>query len=379
MSDSKIKVRFNNLKDKDFVSELKNRVDSYFKDNNLSQTANRKMLIKTISLLLITYVPYFLIIFAGLNPWIMLGLCAIMGFGIACMGFNIGHDALHGAYSNSRMVNKILGFSFNIVGANDYFWKIKHNVRHHTYTNIYEHDEDLEVAAWLRLSPHAPYHKAHRIQHITAFLSYCLLTLHWVFASDYIKIRTYNGKGSPDNSVKHPRNEMITLFAFKAFYYFYMIVIPLMVLPLPFWQILIGFLTMHFVSGFVLSIVFQLAHVVEDTVQYVPEANGTIDNAWAIHQLKTTANFSVNSQFMTWVTGGLNFQVEHHIFPNICSVHYPDISKIVKKTAQEYGIVYNDTNSFRTGVVSHYRILKELSKPNPVMSWELDPVKIENK
>ncbi|MGZ5280699.1 MAG: fatty acid desaturase family protein [Bacteroidia bacterium] len=363
-----VKVKFNNRKQATFAAALRANVNQYFTDNNISTYANSAMVIKTIVLLTASFGPYFLVMFGDFTPWQMLGLACLSGFSLAGVGFSVSHDALHGAYSENPKINKLLGLTFPIIGVSDYFWKIKHNVMHHTYTNIYEKDEDLSVTKFLRMTPVAPFKPIHRIQHVLAFFAYTLLSIGWVLAFDFRKISAYSG--TPLSTVKtpHPTYEIVKLFAFKAFYIIYALVLPLIFLPLAWWQILGGFLAMHLITGFTITIIFQLAHIVEGLEYPEPAEDGNIDNAWVVHQMETTANFAINNKAITWFVGGLNFQVEHHLFPKICSIHYPEISKIVAKTAEEYGIRYHNKHSFLGAIASHYRILKKYSKPNPEIS-----------
>ena len=358
------KVKFNNRKDTDFVTELRARVDEYFTERNLSTHANAAMVFKTIALLSITFLPYLAMYFIPMSIWGMLGMVVIMGIGFAGIGFSIGHDALHGAYSENPTVNKFLGYSFNLIGANDYIWKIKHNQRHHTYTNIYHKDEDLEAGYLLRFSPQAPWMKLHKFQAYTAYFVYALFSLGWVLFFDLEKLGKYNGNGSPNPDAKHPKNEIIKLIGFKIFYYIYILVLPMIFLPIAWWQILLGFLIMQLVAGMTLTLVFQLAHVVEEVQFPEPEMpSGLVDNAWAVHQMQTTANYATTNKLITWYVGGLNYQIEHHLFPNICSIHYPEISPIVKDVAKKYNIPYYDQPSFWSALSSHHKLLVRLSTP----------------
>jgi linoleoyl-CoA desaturase len=357
-----IKVKFNNQKNKDFVSDLRSEVNAYFTENNISQKANRKMVIKTVSMFAIAFVPYFLILFAGLPGWADLILSGVIGLGFAGIGFSVGHDALHGSYSSNPKVNRWLGYSFNLVGANDNLWKIKHNIKHHTYTNIFHKDEDLDLCNFLRFSPNAPYKRTQRFQHFTAFLAYTMLSLAWVTYLDFLKLVRYSRDGSMQQCKQNPKKELRRLIVSKSFNIFYMLVLPLLILPFAWWQILIGFVILHVVLGFTLSIVFQLAHIVEATEHPELQMSGVMDTAWAVHQMETTANFGMKSNLLTWYVGGLNFQVEHHLFPNVCSIHYPVISKIVQEKASEYNISYHSEKSFFTALRSHYRLLRKFSK-----------------
>lgn len=361
------KIKFNNRIQADFASELKHKVQAYFTDNQISTHANAAMVIKTICMFGLAFIPYFLLMLFPFAVWQMLVLCVIMGIGIAGIGFAVQHDANHGAYSANENINKILGFSLSLIGGNDYMWRIKHNVLHHTFTNIHGKDEDISIVKFIRLAPNAPYSPIHKIQHWLAWFAYTILTISWVFYMDFPKIKRYNGHGSPNPENKHPKSEIVMLFVMKAFYFFYAIALPIMVLDLAWWQILIGFTVTHLVAGFVLTTVFQLAHVVEDLDFPLPDAQGSIENSWFVHQMETTANFARNNQLVTWYVGGLNYQIEHHLFPKICSIHYPAISHIAEDTAKKYGVSYHNKNSLTQALASHYRTLKRFSKPEPIM------------
>lgn len=354
-------LKFNDQRNSQFFATLKKRVDEYFKINKLSKKANMAMIVKT-TIYLSSFVGlYFLILLGNLPLWLTLGLAILLGMNMAFIGFNICHDALHGSYSKHPWVNKSLGFIFNIIGANVYVWNITHNQIHHTYTNIVGHDGDLELAPGIvRISENDPWKPWHRYQHIYAFFLYGLASLSWFFRKDYVKF--FQKKiGSHVN--KHPKIEYFNLFFYKFVYYGLFIILPLMVMEITWWQFLIGYLAMNFAEGLVLGLVFQLAHLVEDTHQVVPKEGESIEESWAAHQLRTTANFSRKSGIATFLCGGLNFQVEHHLFPKICHIHYPEISEIVKNTAHEFDLPYHENESFASALKSHYNFLKEAGSP----------------
>ncbi len=316
------------------------------------------MVVKTITLLTLTFVPYGIIMSGRLSAWPMLGLAIVMGIGLAGIGFSVSHDALHGAYSSKPWVNRLIGLSFDLCGANGYMWKITHNVIHHTYTNIEGIDEDLTVSPLLRLSPSAPLKPIHRYQHWYAFLAYSFSTLFWVFVKDY-KYFLQKDLG-PYKNKRHPRSEVVTLIATKLVYYGWAVVLPLVLIPLPWWQIAIGFLAMHLTAGVILGVIFQLAHVVEGTDYPAPDPAGLMEHAWLVHEMETTSNFGPRNRLLCWYVGGLNFQVEHHLFPRTCSIHYPAISRIVKEVAEKYDVPYNEHPTLRAAIGSHFRQLRRL-------------------
>lgn len=356
------KVTFNNKISREFSKSVKQRVDEYFKVNQISRHANFQMVLKTILLLSLYFGTYALILSGIFSYGTMWFLTFLMGIGMAGIGFSVSHDALHGAYSANPVVNRLLGFTFDLMGANGYIWKITHNIIHHTYTNIHGHDEDLEVAGFIRLSPHSEFKEVHRIQHILAFIAYSMATFFWVFIKDYQNFLKPNI--GPYDSKKHPLSEWVILFVTKGIYYAYMLVLPLLLLDISWYHLLIGFITLHLTAGLILGIIFQLAHVVEETDHPSPDEENMIDEHWMIHEMVTTNNFARNNKLLCWYVGGLNFQIEHHLFPKVCSIHYPAISHIVEKTAIEFGIPYNQHKTFSEAVASHYRTLKKFGDPN---------------
>jgi len=360
------KVTFNNRISKEFSKTVKQRVDQYFEEKGISRHANLQMVLKTVLLLGLYFGAYALIISGQLSLGAMWFLTFLMGIGMAGIGFSVSHDALHGAYSANSKVNRALGFSFDLLGANGYIWKITHNIIHHTYTNIHGHDEDLEVAGFIRLSPHSEYKMIHRVQHILAFFAYSLATFFWVFIKDYKYFLKPNL--GPYTNKNHPVSEWIILFVTKGIYYTYMLVLPLLLLNITWYHLLIGFVTLHLTAGLILGIIFQLAHVVEETDHPQPNEENMIDEHWAIHEMVTTNNFARGNKALCWYVGGLNFQIEHHLFPKVCSIHYPALSPIVEETAREFNIPYNHHETFTEAVASHYRTLKKFGKRDFVYS-----------
>jgi linoleoyl-CoA desaturase len=340
------------------MQEMKARVADYFASRQISSKANAAMVVKGLCLVALAVVPYGLILSNRFNAWGMLGLAVIMGVGIAGIGFGIAHDALHGAYTSHARLNDVLGLSFDALGASSYMWKITHNIVHHTYTNIHGVDEDLAVSPLLRLSPNAERLWFHRLQHFYAFPLYACTTLFWVFVKDYQQLL---GRDlGPYRDKQHDRREVVMLCAAKCAYYSYALAVPLVIVHLPWWQVLLGFLAMHLTAGLILGLVFQLAHIVEDTAHPIPDDDGRMATDWWLHEMHTTANFGQRNRLLSWYVGGLNHQIEHHLFPKVCSIHYPAISDIVRDVAQSHGLPYHAQPTFRAALASHYRMLRRL-------------------
>ena len=268
-------------------------------------------------------------------------------------------DALHGAYSDRGWINRGLGYTFDLLGANSYMWRMTHNVVHHTYTNIHGVDGDLEVSPLLRLSPRSPHRPIHRFQHWYALPAYSLSTVAWVLVKDF-QYFLAREKG-PYGPRPHPGGEVLFLILSKALYLGWSLAIPLLVLDLAWWQVVIGWLAMHVTAGAILGIVFQLAHVVEETAHPIPDAGGNMEQAWLVHELATTANFARHNRLLTWYVGGLNYQIEHHLFPRVCSVHYPAIAAIVSSVAADHGMPYHEHRTLWRAIRSHWRMLRRLA------------------
>ncbi|MFN4147601.1 MAG: fatty acid desaturase family protein [Runella sp.] len=308
-------------------------------------------------------VPFVILLWQqpSLGPSLMLWF--VMGLALAGLGMSVMHDANHGAYSENDSVNYWVGsICLNALGGSTFNWHLQHNVLHHMYTNIVHIDEDINDKLLLKFSPHTPVKGFHRFQWLYAFLFYGLLTLYWVTLKDFIQFFSHIHKGINTYSLAENVKVFVKILLIKIVYFSILFGIPVLVFKLPMGEVVAGFLLMHFVGGVILTTVFQLAHAVEDTAHPLPDAQGIIENDWAIHQLHTTVNFSRHNKWLSWYVGGLNFQVEHHLFPKISHVHYPALSDIVKQTAEEYDIPYLENPTFFEALGSHLSILKQLGK-----------------
>lgn len=356
-------IRFSRKDPANFFKTLNSRVNEYFKEKNLKKTGNWKLHLKTLVMFAVYLTPYFLILTLDLPGWAQLILAALMGVGMAGVGMNVMHDGNHGSYSSKKWVNKLMGGSIYILAGNVYNWQVQHNVLHHTYTNIHGHDEDMEAGRILRFSKHAEWKRFHKFQHYYSVFLYGLLTFNWALTADFKQTKSYLKRKLSYGGFPSPVKQWSVLVITKLIYLAVWIVIPMLV-SIAWWKVLIGFFVMHYVAGVILSIVFQLAHMVEEAHMPLPDETGTMKNTWAIHQLFTTVNFSTKNRIVNWFTGGLNHQVEHHIFPNISHIHYTKISKIVKETAKEFQLPYNEYKTTRKAIMAHFRHLKAMgAKP----------------
>jgi linoleoyl-CoA desaturase len=354
-------VRFEPKDKRLFAAAVRRNVNNYFKENEVSAKGGASMIFKVVVMLSMYLAPFILMLTVPMDAWVIFPLSVLMGIGMAGIGMSVMHDAVHGSLSKRSWMNKLLGSTIYMLGGNVFTWKVQHNLLHHTYTNIDGMDEDIGSKVMFRFSKHAPLRKMHRFQHIYAFGFYSLMTVTKLI-NDFFSLRKYNKKGYTENQKTTPTKELILMIASKAIYLFVCIGLPLLLSGFSWWIILLGFLAMHLTAGMIMSIVFQLAHLVEETEQPMPDEKGVIENEWAIHEMETTANFGRKSRIMNWFIGGLNFQIEHHLFPNVSHIHYKKIAPIVERTAQEFGIPYIVNPSFVHAVRSHVRVLKRLGR-----------------
>lgn len=347
----------------EFFSILKKRVNTYFEERKISKHANAAMVLKSVILLSAYIIPFILILVAPFTWWIKMSLFLLMGVAKAGVGMCVMHDANHGAYSSNRKVNRWVGYTINLLGGTAFNWKLQHNILHHTYTNIADMDEDIMDRGVLRMHPHTEHHAHYKFQRFYAPAIYAITTLYWAVAKDFHQFKRYTEQGVNSNNAEQNKKTFNMIVLSKIIYFSVFIFIPIFLFAVPWWIVILGFLLMHAVAGIILTVVFQLAHSVEGTDHPLPDENGLINDNWAIHQMKTTVNFARKSRILNWYLGGLNFQVEHHLFPKICHVHYPKLSEIVKATAEEYNVPYLENETFGKALKSHFRLIKKMGIP----------------
>ncbi len=358
-------VKFAHKGNKDsFYDVVKSRVSDYFSVNHISPYSNSAMYVKTAAMLSMYFLPYLAIVtgIAHISLWLFYPLWLLMGFGIVGIGCSVMHDSNHGAYTENKAVNHFLGSVLNILGGYSLNWKIQHNILHHTYTNIEGLDEDIDAGPVLRMSPDKPLRGFHRFQHIYAWAVYCIMNLYWITVKDYKLLFRYSKNNLLRNQKTTLTKALIELSLLKVVYVGYILVLPIMFSQVAWQHVVLGFVAMHVIAGFSLACIFQPAHVVETSDFSSPTEDRKMENYWALHQVLNTADFAPNNKLVCWFIGGLNFQIEHHLFPHICHVHYPKIAKIVAGVAHEFNIPYQVMPTFRSALVAHGKMLKLLGR-----------------
>lgn len=352
----------------DFFATLRKSVEQYFSDNKLDSSGNAHLYWKA-TILITSYIAcYLTIMLLPIPMWLGAVLALFLGFIQALVGFNIMHDACHEAFSGDKRVNYFFGLSMNALGSDAFMWRQKHNVVHHTYTNIDGVDDDIAKSPLLRMSETQPRFKAHRFQHIYLTFLYAISTIFWVLLKDFQHY--FMGNGYAVEVGKMKLADHLMFWATKIVYMGLYIVLPIMVWGV--WPAIVGFILMHAMLGSVMSFVFQLAHVVENVEFEHHQGESTqIDSEWAVHQIATTSDFAPQNKVVSWFLGGLNFQVEHHLFPRISHVHYPAIQQIVAKVCNDYGVEYRYYPTMNAALASHFRHMKHLGQadhPAPAVS-----------
>jgi linoleoyl-CoA desaturase len=343
----------------DFRKVLNERVEAYLRENKLGARDVPAMYLKTSVVLAWWLVTYLLLILAGFPLLVNAVLCIVLALAMASIGFNVLHDANHGSYSKRPWVNKLFSFSSELLGISGFRWRVKHNIWHHTYTNIAGYDGDVETYGSMRLSPHQPWKPLYKYQAWYFPLVYSFIGFDF-FIRDFLMIFT----GRSDATHVYPkmsRYDKAVFWCGKLFFFTIMIAVPLLVFP--WWQVLIGFTLIILIVGMATGVVFQLAHIME--VAAFPEPQGSpqhIDNDWAVHEMETTVNFAPHNMLLNFYIGGLNYQVEHHLLPHICHLNYPKLAPIVSATCEEFGIAYNSIDTWHSAFASHWRELRRLGQ-----------------
>lgn len=360
---TKTTLKFPNQHKPEFINELRAKVNEYFEKNKLSKYGNASIVTKSLVMISLYVLPYLLMLSGVISSVpVILSCWIVMGLGMAGMGMVLMHDANHRTFSKNANTNKWLAKSLYLLGGFPPTWRYQHNTLHHGYTNILGYDEDINPVGVLRFSPQNPLYKIHRFQQWYAWFFYCLMTLSWATKKDFSQLIRYKKEKvslSKDNKYNYL---LFDLTLSKVLYYVFFLMLPIILVPISWYWTVLFFFVMHFLSGLILSVIFQTAHVMPTSAFPVPDENGNLENNWAIHQLMTTTDYSPKSRIFSWMIGGLNYQVEHHLFPNISHVHYKKIAGIVRDTARKYELPYYVQTNFFTAIISHFRMLKGLGR-----------------
>ncbi len=343
-----------------FQRALRQRVEEYFKTSGRKPRDCPEMYAKSAIVLSGCVAVYVVLVILAGVWWLAIPLAILLGLALAAAAFNVQHDGGHNAYSERRWVNKLAALTLDLLGGSSYVWARKHNAVHHSYTNVAGHDDDINLGFLGRLSPHQKRLRFHRLQHIYLWVLYGFLPMKWHVYDDFRDL--IRGRTGAHPFPRPKGWDLVTFVGGKVVFFSLAFGLPMLLHP--WWCVLALYAIASFVQGITLSVVFQMAHCVEDAEFPQPEpASCRIESSWAVHQVETTVDFAPRSRIIAWLVGGLNFQVEHHLFPQICHIHYPALSKLVEETCRDFGLRYRAYKTFLAGLASHYRWLRRMGGP----------------
>jgi linoleoyl-CoA desaturase len=347
-----------------FSRDLEESAQAYFDGLGRGRRDVPRMYVKTAIILLWFVGSWALLVFGARNAWEG-ALCAVsLGLSIAGVGMSVQHDANHGAYSNNSSVNRIFGSTLDVMGVCSFIWRLKHNIAHHTFTNVQGVDFDLDFGLLARLSPEQPHRRWHGYQQFYLWFFYGFLLPKWVFFDDFVILRH---RLIGIHKLPKPGRAALAGFVFwKLFFLAWAVVIPSFFHPL--WHVLIFHFVAAFTLGATLGTVFQLAHCTSDAEYPEVPAGRRMDNEWAAHQLATCVNFAPRNELITWFVGGLNFQVEHHLFPKVCHLHYPALSLVVAEVAERHGLRHRSHATITSALMAHFKHLRCMGQDLPSSS-----------
>jgi linoleoyl-CoA desaturase len=341
----------------EFQVNLRRRVDEFFARTGRRPRDCPSMYAKTAILLVAFATLYVFLVFGARAWWQAVPLSVLLGLAAAAIGLNVQHDGVHQSYSRRAWVNRLMASSLDVLGGSSYIWGRRHSVYHHTYVNIAGHDTDIDLGSLGRLAPQQRRRWFHRWQHVYMWLLYGFMTMHWQLYDDFESVA--KGRVRAHRLARPVRAHLVQFIAGKSVFLALAFGVPLLMHSVG--AVLAFYALTAMVIGFTLSVTFQLAHCVEEAGFAAPAPlTGRIDNAWAVHQVESTVDFARRNRALAWFLGGLNFQIEHHLFPRVCHVHYPALAPLVEQTCREYGLRYSENPSVWAGVASHYRWLRRM-------------------
>lgn len=343
----------------DFRRTLRDRADRYFQESGLDERDQPAMYLKTLMIFTWFVLSYVVLVFVPVPLWGKILAAVSIGFAGAGVGFSIMHDAGHGAYSKNKKINSLVFFSLDLLGGSSYLWNVKHNIIHHSFANVEGHDDDIDMGFLGRLAPEQKRYSFHRFQHIYLWFLYGMMVLKWNFYDDFNKL--LRGKIGAREIPPMKKKDLAVFILGKVLFLTYVVIIPTLIYGIG--LVFLFYMIATFVKGVVMATVFQLAHCVEEADWPLPDETNRMEHDWATHQVMTTVNFAPKSFFINWYVGGLNYQIEHHLFPRISHIHYPALSKIVAETCEEFGLPYRVQPTFWGGVRSHFRWVRRLGRP----------------
>ena len=338
-----------------FPKVLRRRLDKFFAEGNISPKADRSMWVKITAGLAVLGGSWIALYAFRPGSWKFIALYVLGGLAQTFLLLNIAHDSNHNAISSVPSINKTLNYVFDICGISSYMWRILHHRGHHSCINLQGEDDALTGRGIFRFTPHEPRARWHRFQHLYALFFYAMFSLDYVFVRDFecFFFPTHDYL----KTAKHPVKEYAILFAGKAFYFTYMLILPVVLLRRSPLLVAAAFVLVHLIVGLSVSLVFQTTHTIDST--YFPLSRNEFDNS-VYHIFATTADYATSNPVVGWLAGGLNHHIAHHLCPYVCHTHYAPLTRIVRETAEEFRIPYRQHPTMTRAIWHHLILLKQL-------------------
>ena len=339
----------------EFHAALERRMRAHFAALGHGPAERTGMVLKTGIILAWFALSYGLLMFRAEHAW-QAAVCAVsLGLSIAGIGFSVMHDGSHGAYPLGRAGNAVSALCLDFIGGSSYVWRWKHTVFHHSHPNVVGSDADIDISPFCRIAPAQPLRPAHRFQHLYIWFLYAFLALKWHFVDDFKDV--LRGRIA-DQPFPRPRGRELAGFLLgKAAFYGWAVVWPLLVHP--WWKVLLWHVVVSATVGVVMALIFQLAHVVED-VRFGGGEAPVAPLEWSAHQVASSRDFAPRNRLINWYVGGLNFQIEHHLFPRVSHVHLAGLAPMVEATCLEFGVPYRVHRTLGAALASHARWVRRM-------------------
>ena len=335
------------------------RVDAYFAERGIDERGGARHVLKSATIFAWAIASYVLLVFVAGSVWTAVPAAISLGLAITGIGFCVMHDGGHGAASRRPWANRLSAAALDFIGASSFFWHQKHDVMHHTYTNVDGLDDDIDSTPFIRMATSQRRTWYHRFQAIYVWALLAFFVPKWVFYDDW---KTWAKGRISGHAIPRPRGwDAAQLILGKVVFVSWALALPLAFHPVA--PVLLAYAAVSALVGVLIALVFQLAHVVEETAFCgVPGAEERFERPFFEHQIATTANFAPRNRALTWFLGGLNFQIEHHLFPRVSHHHYPALATIVRDVCHEHGVTYHCHETARGAVGSHLRYLARLGR-----------------
>lgn len=322
----------------------------------LEPKRRRSIIFKAVLFPVLYGFTYWGLLLAGHHPGIFYTAYFLLGLWLVMIFLNTIHDAVHGTIFNSKRLNDCYVYLFDLMGANSYIWRLRHVRFHHNYPNVDGWDTDIEQSSLARIFPSAKALPFHRYQHIYLPLLYPLYLFNWLLIRDFKDF--FNKRKTIWKLATIPRREYVKLFFFKAFFLFYLIVLPKLVLGIAWAQAIAGFLLMLITASIFSLMVLLSPHANTESGFPLPGKDNQMPHSWMMHMLITTNDIAHDNWFTRFFMGCFNFHVVHHLFPNVNHIYYPEVTGLLKQYAARYNWPYR-AYTLGGSLGRHYRLLRE--------------------